>query len=107
MMQNFKYPIRYSLVSKSTLKRLIIYMLIILISSCISCLLSSIVLFDKELIKANIIVFFLSGTVLFIFGWWIEFKYIWSKIRIVYPIHEQEAPPIIIGLILGIMYNVF
>jgi len=104
--KKWQHPIRYSGVSKITFKRLIHYILLIIICFIPIHLLSKNIYIDfKYLIDNFAILSIIFFYILLMFCWWLEFKVIWSKVFFIYSLHDNEVPPITAAIVLEICYK--
>ena len=104
--KKWQHPIRYSGVSKITFKRLIHYIVLITICFIPIHLLSKNINIDFKFIIDHIVIAIFSFFVIFIALEWLEFKLIWSRIALIYSIHEREIPPLTAAILLEIFYKI-
>ena len=103
----WKHPIRYSGVSKITIKRLIHYMVLIAICFVPIHFLAKNIHIDFQFLLDHIAIAGVLFFSTFIAFEWLEFKLIWSKIVVIYSIHDREIPPLTAAILLEIFYRIF
>jgi len=103
----WSHPIRYSQVNKTTFKRLVHYVFLIVICFIPIHFLSKNINIDFQFIIDHIVIAIFSFFITFIALEWLEFKLIWSRIALIYSIHEREVPPLTVAVLLEIFYKIF
>jgi len=105
MKHNFK-PLRYSELSLITFKRLVHYIVLIIVFFIPLHLLVKDIDINLQFIIDHVVIVGIVFFMVLILFLLLEFKLIWSKITFFYPIHEREIPPLTAAILLEIFYNI-